>query len=89
MNTLNFLWNACAQNLDFLYNYIESKEVKDALKFYPQISEKIKILTSNTTKTLYGIQGFMIMKRSDEEDDRSAKIIQFQNWQKQATVCGV
>lgn len=89
MNMFDFLWNNCAQDLDRLYDYIESTEVKNALKFYPQILRQLKFLLSNTVKAIYTLEGFAQRKKSDAEDERDTKVLQFQQWQKQAAVCGV
>lgn len=88
MNMADIFWEVCADNVDMLYDYLDSEEVKKALSFYPQVLGKVKLFISNATKALYAIQGAKIMRESDEQDERDTKILMFQGWQEKALMHG-
>ena len=67
-----------------LQELINSSELRLALSHAPALLLALKTKAIAVMQFCYAFQGFIIMKESDEEDNRNAKMDLFRNWQQTA-----
>lgn len=67
-----------------LQELINSSELRLALSHAPALLLALKTKAIAVMQFCYAFQGFIIMKESDEEDTRNAKMDLFRNWQQTA-----